>query len=362
VAGISRRRFLGAAAAAALGLSLPRGAFGADADSFVRRRGRQLVLGGRPWGLYGASAYGTTNPGGPGDISDLVGLAADAGLNTIRIVNFLEEGSPSAPRDPAVAAFDPASWDRVDAVLAALRRAGLKAILDLSTYRNLVQNWLVATGATTTPYSWDWGPFLRFVATRQNRATRRAYRNDPTIAIVSFAGEPNPPNSGEPLKPTTVELTRFYRAAFRAWRRFDDAHLLSNGGFIHLDWEERYGNPAGSGIDWRAIFALEENDVPAIHTYPSIPSRADDFASPKVSVYCASIRKPWLTEEFGLPQTTPDADRATWFQDVYDIQRDLGSAGVAFWNLGRELPTSGASFDVNPATPLTWATVQANRP
>jgi hypothetical protein len=358
---LTRRRFLGGAAAGVSALSLPARALAAPSE-FVWRLGPNLMRGLRRWRLHGASSYGTTNPGGTESIADLVTLAVGARLNTVRIVNFLDEGSPSNPSDPSVAPFDPAAWRRVDALLAALRAAGMNAILDLSTYRNLLQNRLIATGSTTTPYSVDWGPFVRFVSTRRNTVTNRLYVLDPTIAIVAFAGEPNPPNSGEPLKPTTDELTSFYRRTLSQWKRTDPLHLLSNGGFIHLDWEERFGNPNGSGIDWRAIFALPANDVPSIHTYPALPSVADDFQSPKVAAYCASIRKPWLTEEFGLEQSVGDTVRANWFADVYGIQSTRRSSGAAFWNLGPELPSSGASFDVNPGTPLTWNVVRSNTP
>ena len=53
---------------------------------------------------------------------------------------------------------------RVDTTLDAFRRNGLKAILDLSAYRNCLQNWLVAHGSTVTPYSYNWSSFIQFVA------------------------------------------------------------------------------------------------------------------------------------------------------------------------------------------------------
>jgi hypothetical protein len=353
--------FGAAAAAGVTALSLTDRAE-ASANLLIWRRGATLMRGSRPWRLNGGSSYGTTNPGGTEPITDLVGLAQVAQLNTVRIVNFLNEGSTSNPSDPNVTPFDPAAWARVDALLAALGAAGMNAILDLSTYRNLLQNHLIATNRTTTPYSVDWGRFVRFVSTRRNTINKRAYVLDPTIALVSIAGEPNPPNSNEPLKPTTDELTAFYRRTLGQWKSHDPVHLLSNGGFIHLDWEERYGNPKGSGIDWRTIFALRNNDVPAIHTYTSDvdPTAAVDFQSPKVAAYCASIRKPWITEEFGLKQSVGDGVRATYFSGVYGTQRTQGSNGAAFWNLGRQLPTDGQSFDVNPDTPLTWNVVRTN--
>jgi mannan endo-1,4-beta-mannosidase len=291
----------------------------------------------------------------------MLDLAAQAGLNTIRIVNFIDEQG-----DPAVAPYRESDWRRVDRIIDELRKRDMKAILDLSTFRNCLQNWGVAHGGTVTPYSQDWSPFVDFVLRCRNTVDHRPYSSDPAIAMVSFAGEPNPPGSGEPLRPTTAELTSFYARVFAHWRGHDRNHLLSAGGFIHLDWEERFGNKKGSGIDWRAIFALRDNDVPAIHTYPDPIDRAHEYQSPKVAAYCTSIGKPWLTEEFGISQYHADSERAYWYSTVYEIQADLGSAGASFWNLGPELTPAGqadpTTYDTNPSTPLTWAAVQAAAP
>ena len=283
------------------------------------------------------------------------------GLNTVRLVNFLDErGLDSA------APYDETRWSKVDAALDSLKTNGLKAILDLSTYRNHLQNLALNAGSTTTPYSQNWKPFIRFAAGRTNTVNGMKYKSDPTVAIVSFAGEPNAPNSGEPLKPTTQELTDFYATVFAQWRGIDKSHLLSSGGLLQIDWEERFGNPSGSGIDWKAIFSLQQNDVPSIHNYGL--NNADqpvDYVSPKVSPYCAQIGKPWITEEFGFEQSRGDDVRAGLYQQVYDIQGTYGSAGVAFWNLGNEVvpaPTVPTTFDTNPNTPLTWAVVQGAAP
>jgi endo-1,4-beta-mannosidase len=313
------------------------------------------VLRGHAWKIYGASNYGTINPGASGTIEDTTSLALQAGLNTVRLVNFLDESGldPNAP-------YDETSWRRVDGSIDSLARHGLKAILDLSTFRNYLQNRAIVTGSTVTPYSQDWGPFIHFVATRKNTVTKVLYKNDPTIAIVSFAGEPEAPNSTEPLKPTTQELTNFYSRVFTQWRALDPNHLLSSGGLDQLDWEERYNNPNGSGIDWQAIFSLPGNDVPSIHNYGLNADPSFDYVTPKVAPYCAQIGKPWVTEEFGFEQSIGDDTRSSLFDQIYSEQTQYNSAGVLFWNLGAEYKRD--TFDVNGQTPLTWATVQQNAP
>jgi endo-1,4-beta-mannosidase len=322
---------------------------------FVKRSGTQFLLNGRQWKMYGGSNYGTINPGAAGTIAGTTSLAVSAKLNTVRLVNYLDESGVDSN-----APYDESSWRRVDQSLASLAKSGLKAILDLSTYRNYLQNHALAAGSTLTPYSQDWGPFIHFVATRKNTVNRVLYKNDPTIAIVSFAGEPNAPNSEEPLKPTREELTNFYSRVLSQWRALDPNHLLSSGGLDQIDWEERFNNPDGSGIDWQAIFALPGNDVPSIHNYGLTKVPSTDYVSPKVSAYCAQLGKPWITEEFGFSQAEGDSARAAHYQQIYDEQSTYGSAGVLFWNLGGEV--SSDTFDVNSDTPLTWATVQANAP
>lgn len=366
-ASLSRRRFLQLAGIAGLATVVPSASPAFAAPSrFVSRVGTRLYAGGRPWYLYGGSTYGTSNLGGAGTIADTISLGQAAGLNTLRIVNFFDERglSDSAP-------FDPTAWGRVDALLDAMRRAGLRAILDLSAYRNHLHNRALQTGSTVTPYGQDWSRFIRFVARRVNSVNGTTYKRDPTIALVSFAGEPNPPNSEEPLKPTTQELTAFYARVFSQWKKEDTKHLVSSGGLLHIDWEELYGNPSGSGIDWKAIASLPKHDVPAIHTYWASfpPTPVNDFKTPKFASYCAGIGKPWITEEFGFLQQPFDpstgiqyseADRGSWFDTVYGIQLDRNAAGVAFWNLGREVHP--ASHDVNPDTPMTWSSVVGHAP
>jgi streptogramin lyase len=376
---------------------------------FVTASGTQLMLEGRPWYLYGASTYGTSNPGGSQPIAAEIELATGGGLNTLRIVDMFDESGidPDAP-------YSEAAWAHIDALLAAIDGAQLHAILDLSAFRNHLQNrelflrglaatragyptpaecasrsgdeltrcvgarWCIENAAScTNPYSnaraGEWDSFLEFVATRTNTETGLEYRLDPTIAIVSFAGEPNPPNSGEPLKPTTQELTDFYERVFGQWKAHDSNHLVTTGGLLHIDWEELFGG--SSGIDHEAIFGLANQDVLSVHNYfGHLPATAvNDTKTEVIAAAAADVGRPWITEEFGFPQTPVDsstattyseADRGAWFRNMYETQLappvGVPSAGVAFWNLGSE--HASESHDVNPQTPATWAAVREFAP
>jgi len=300
---------------------------------FVQACGTSLCLNGTTWQLYGATIYA-----GYDDPAGRIALAKSAGLNTLRLVNFIDPADTMA--DLAVVK----NWIRLDLIIADAHASGLRVILDLSDYRNL----LVKAGRN--PYTTDWGPFLQTVADRINTVSGLRYRDDPTIALVSFSGEVEPIKSPKNvLGVTTGEVTDFFRRTFAEWRSFDPNHLMSTGGLGQLDWP--------SGVDWRSIMALPGSDVCSIIAYgdsttSTIPS--------EVESYCGTLGRPWITEEFGTPIKIGDASRAKWYGHVIQENRDHNSAGTAFWNLGPQ--TIPDSFDVNPQSPILWAAVVSDAP
>jgi hypothetical protein len=196
---------------------------------------------------------------------------------------------------------------------------------------------------------------VAFVTQRSNTVSGVRYADDPTIAVVAFAGEVEPLNTpANAIGITPQQVTSFFERTMGAWRAVDAHHLLSSGGLLQLDWD--------SGIDWRAIFGLADDDVCSIHDY----SNADQMVTtPAVATYCGSLGKPWITEEFGWAQATGDATRAAAFSAMYALQVRYAAAGVAFWNLGTQMTGTGGvveTHDVNPSTPLTWSVVQTNAP
>jgi hypothetical protein len=276
-------------------------------------------------------------------------LANGAKLNLLRITNFLNEGA----NDPALASapYDAARWALVDQYLAADAAAGDHTLLDLSTFRNLAWNNCLGP-------SYDWGSYLSWVANRVNTVNGRVYDQDPSLAIVALAGEQNPPgsytltaNNGQPctLSYTTSDLTAFFQRTLSESRHFFPSQLSETGGFLHLDYN--------AGIDWQTIMGDADDQVCSLHVY----SPGDATVSvPNVSSYCGSLGKPWIDEEFGFPQSDGDTTRASDFKGQYALSTQYGAAGTLFWNLGPQV--AGDTYDVNPNTPNTWATVLANVP
>jgi hypothetical protein len=309
-----------------------------------------LCADSAPWRLYGATIY---HPGnlppewGIVDPSGTVALARAAGLNAVRLTDFL-----STTGDPSAAPFDAVPWARVDTMIAAAEKAGLHVALSLADYREMLWN------SCVDPYTTNWSRYLTYVGDRVNTVTGRVYKDDPTIAFVSIAGEPlqvgrhtfTAETTRRPctITYTTHDLTAFYKSTTRQWKALGGSVLVDSGGLGYLDL-------ADSGIDWRSIFSLPTNAFCAIKTYGGMQAWAHNARA-----YCAAIRKPIIDEEFGWDQSAGDSRRAAQFQAQYAQLRGMGFAGVAFWNLGYERATS--SYDVSPATPLTFEAVEANAP
>ena len=301
--------------------------------SFVTACGSALCLLGRAWRMHAASDYNST-----ATAARRAAMAGSAGINTLRLVALLDEAG-----SPATAPYDEARWIGVDERIAAAARHGLKVLVDLSTYRNLLAN------AGIEPYSHDWGPFLQVLLNRRNTVTGVKYAEDPTIAMFSLAGEVEPEPRRAVGGGARADVTEFFRRTLLQAKAIDGNHLWSSGGLLHLDWD--------SGIEWRTIMSLRQNDVCSIHNYS-----AQDTAitTPRVAQHCRDLGKPWITEEFGYPQSVGDAERARRFRAMFELQRRHGSAGVGFWNLGDELAPN--SHDVNEQTPAVWAAIRENAP
>ena len=308
-----------------------------------------LCLNGSPWYMNGASVFnpglrpeqsGYLNPAGT------VALAQRAGLDTVRLVNYL-----SATGIPDSTPYLQSAWEQVDRMIADAGAAGLHVDLDLSDYRNILWNNCI------NPYTSDWSKFIRFVATRRNTVTGRIYAQDSTIAMLGISGEPLPvgshtfmaPDTGKSctLAYTSQELTAFYARTTGLWKQLGVTVMVNPGGLGYL-------NEANSGIDWKAIFALPSVDLCDIKTYGGMLAYAGTVAG-----YCASIGKPWVDEEFGWQQSDGDAQRAAALLGTCTTVFNEGSSGADFWNLGYEI--GATSYDIGPGTPKALAAVGSCR-
>ena len=357
----------------------------ATLGGFVQASGTSLVLDGQPFQVFGAAIYQTSNYGHTADPDQIFGWADDAHLNTLRLTDIFEQttNDPNAP-------YREADWQWIDGLIARSQDEGLKVILDLSSYRNWLvwsaqidHGWVTNCADTATPaeraevdfplldpytvaHRADWTQFMTFVANRVNTVSGITYRNDPTILVVSIAGEPV--GAGYDIcgrASSEQELTDFFAWSLAEWKSLDPHHLRSTGG-LHGTYAGLDGNgdpiPSTQQVDGIAIFSLADNTLPSLHTYPPRTTQLPlaDGQTPVLAPVAQDLGKPWFTEEFGFMQDDGDSFRASEFDFVFDEQTAYGSVGSLFWNLGPEIGVG--TFDVNPSTPLTWARVLAEAP
>ena len=317
------------------------------AGNFVYACGTQLCLDGAPFVIKGATAYGQyTNPAGE------VALAKSEGINVLELSEFDSEYQVLPDTESS------ATWDTVDAFVAAAGAAGMHVIFNLSEYGQSLQN------AGYTPTAVDWGPYLSFIANRVNTVTGVVYKDDPTMAMIELWGEIPAPNYPDRAG-TTAQLTSWFAQSETEWHALAPNILVSTGGFSYI-------NDPGSGIDWQTIMANPSDQVCAVE----VNSLGDlDTSVRNVSAYCQGLSKPWFlaawssclgTAHFSgdLDHWPDDAARAADATAMYAVAAGrspaaMPSVGADFWNLASDPIEAPGSCDIGPQVPLTAAAVAA---
>ena len=310
------------------------------AGPFLASNGASLTCAGRPVALTGFTFYPALiggarawhDPHFSAYIDHILDMGAAAGQNLMRATDQWDSHTGGQTAD------DPTVWANMDYLMNAAGARGIFVVVDLSSFR-----WLLMSQGVDPNRTDLWTSFATKVAAR--------YRDNPAVAFYSIAGEPAPPATPAALN----TLLGFYRATSQALRDADPNHLITVGGFNHMEDHPAIGW-------WQAIDALPTNDIVAVKTY----SQHDLDLMPAIASYGRSVGKPVVDEEFGMPQGYGDArsaggaaynglsaGRAPFFDSVYSAGRKLGFAGFIVWNLGCQ--TGSTSYEVSPRTPAAWS-------
>ena len=318
---------------------------GSTSGPFLRATGTRITCAGQPVELTGFTFYPSLlggakawhDPSFPTYIDHALAMGAAAGQNLIRATDQWDSHTPGQTANDSIV------WSNMDYLLSAARKKGMFVVVDLSAFR-----WLLTSQGSDPSRADLWVPFIDQVAAR--------YRDNPAVAFYSIAGEPKPPATPADLQ----SLTDFYRTTSEALRAADPNHLITLGGFNHME-----DHPELNW--WQSLDQLATNDIVAVKTY----SQHDLDLMPAIAAYARSTGKPAVEEEFGMPQGYGDGTfaggaaynglaggRADFFEAVYSSGSQLGYAGFVFWNMGCEIgPTS---YEVSPKTPAVWAVVSSH--
>lgn len=312
-------------------------------STFVTARGPRLVVAGRSIVFLGSSFYPSPVGGASAwhrptfraYIDRILAMQAAAGLNLIRPTDYWS----SAAQGQAMT--DSVLWANMDYLIGAAKARGIWVEMDLSAWKKFLQN------EHRDPYdAANWMPFLDWVGAR--------YRNEPAIAFWYLSGEPPVPKTAA----ACTAMVSFFRAITDHMRAIDPNHLISAGGFNHMN-DER------TCAWWQEIYRLPNNQVLAYKTY----SNHDLALTPTITAFADSVDKPLINAEFGEPQGVGDCSwsgvaynglrvgRAEFYRQVLEAGRRGGAVGFLFWNLGPELGPK--SYEVSPAQPCLWHELQA---
>lgn len=324
------------------------GQSGNGQNTFVGKDGSTFVYHGSsvkfygytfyPSSIGGASAWHTTTF--TNYIDHIINMGSSLGQNLIRPTDYWdihdlhpEQGSQNV-------------WKNVDCLVCAAQQRSIFVELDVSAFQKvLLSQHLDAFDPN------NWKTFLTAVG--------KHYTNQSSVAFYSLVGEPQIPNTSDELN----KLVNFYRVTTDTLRAADSHHLITAGGFNHME-QETPDLPW-----WHDIYSLPNNDIAAFKTYSS-----DDLhLMPTIAAFAKKIGKPALDEEFGTPQGLGDAifvggdgfngiqtSRAQFFQDVYATGEPVNIQGFVFWDLGCDLRSD--SFQINPNTPATWLVIGQHGP
>jgi hypothetical protein len=320
----------------------------AGQGSFVGNNGTELVYQDNPLKLYGNTFYPATIGGASAwykpeftqYIDHILEFDLQAGQNLVRPTDFWDDQYHDQRQ------VDVNIWKNMDYLVCAAKQRGIFVEMDVSAFGHF----LISQGSD--PY--DAGNWLAFLD-----AVGKHYTNQTAIAFYSILGEPTAPKDVAAMN----RLVGFYRAVTDELSRADgEHHLIMAGGFNHME-DETAQTPW-----WQQIYALPHNTIIGFKTY----SQSDLELIPTIAAFAKGIGKPFVDEEFGLPQGMGDArstgkvynslqeGRAQFYEQVYSIGETGGVAAFVFWDMGCQL--GNGSYQVSPLTPAVWSVIQKHAP
>ena len=379
-------------------LGSPAGVIAQSAQSsqsaFVRVRGTQLLLHGRPYRYIGTNYwYGgllaTQGAAGKARLTQELNFLNQKGVTNLRVMIGAEGLSNGyqyrvlQPLQTAPGRFDPKIMASLDYLLAELRKRNMKAVLyftntwewsgGLGQYlmwhgypnpslpKNPNYDWdkfraYIAQFYTCAPCQADVDSYVRYVLGRTNRVTGRKYVNDPTIMAWEILNEPRPM-----LASATPAFEAWIRHVAALVKSLDKNHLLTTGseGDIASDnnlgvYERLHADPH---IDYLTIHIWPRNwdwfrDTATAKSLPTVLANARAYVGRHVAV-AARLKKPLVMEEFGLPRdgqkfgaSAPTALRNQFYATLFDFTQGHTPAsrviaGYNFWTFsgtGRPKP------------------------
>ncbi|MEK6283814.1 MAG: cellulase family glycosylhydrolase [Acidobacteriota bacterium] len=333
-------------------------------DSFVRTRGSQFVIGGRPFRFVGANVAIMYRDEDRARMPETLARASQAGMRVVRVWASGEGG----PNDLGPLT-DLADWPRLHPFRWAPGQWNEEAFVHLDKViaeaaRNkiLVQlclaNWWRDTGGITQYLRWagindaarDDLPFgidahramlfytneetrslyrehLEKLATRRNTITGTLYRDDPNIFGWELI------NEGQAITGREAERRAWIAEMSAYLKSLDPNHIIAPGTWGYRTAAERR--------EWLRDHQLPNIDYCDVHNYPrpdtdvfvDSPAAMREFVDNRAAA-AFSLKKPLVFGEFGMgPEGYNGFSQVEWFRAFFESNVRAGSAGAMFWIL-----------------------------
>jgi mannan endo-1,4-beta-mannosidase len=336
-------------------------------SNFVRARGTQFSLDGKPFRVAGANNY-YLGFESEAMVEPVLDLALQMGLNALRTWAFLDCGAAtpgSAPVNAKGGVYfqyqnsitgkvefndGPDGLERLDLTIFLAEQKGIRLILPFVNYWddfggvNQYLQWFGLTGRDQFyrhPEARNaYRNYVEHLLLRVNTRTGRQYRDEPAILAWELANEPRCVNAaGDPL-PDGIETLLGWASEMSSFvRSLDSNHLIGVGDEGYFRHNFAFGNRlynGSSGVDCERLLGIPTIDFGTCHLYPDFaPSEAPvSFGARWVREHIDAgqrASKPMLIEEYGLKIHSGSASRDTAFQVWLDQVVASQGAGALLW-------------------------------
>lgn len=317
--------------------------------TFITRRGGDFVKDGTVWRWSGTNCY-YLHTASHYMIDSVLDDISAMQLKTVRAWAFLD-GAPSGDvvLQPKPYVYDEDSFEHLDYTVYKAGQLGLRLVLTLTNnwpdYGGMSQyvTWFGAAGHddfyTNAEIRRCYKAYAKHVMGRVNRYTGLKYTNDPTVMTWELANEPRcaSDTSGDTLVAWADEMSRYVK-------RLAPRQLVAVGD------EGMYGDPKATdypyttyeGVAWKRLVSLPAVDYGTVHLYPvgwgeTVNPQA--WGRKWITDHIrdgATIGKPVVVEEFGLPDSTqangyPEATLVAAYTDWTKAVEAAGGAGDSAW-------------------------------
>lgn len=351
----------------------------ARSNAFVRTRGSQFVVAGKPFRFAGANVSVMYRDEDRERMPETLRQASQAGIRVVRVWASGEGG----PNDIGPVGADSKDWPRTHPLRWAPGNWNEesfvhldKVIAEASRNNLLVQlclvNWWRDTGGITQYLRWAgitdaadekfhfginpdramlfytneetrrlYREHLEKVVNRRNTVTGILYRDDPNIFGWELMNEAQAVTGRwEERRAWIAEMSTYLKS-------LDPNHIVTPG-----DWGYR---TAAERREWLRDHLLPNVDYCDVHHYPrpdadlfvDSPAALRGFIDNRAAA-ALSIRKPLVLGEFGMgPEGYEGFSQVEWYRAFFEGNVSAGTAGAMFWIL---TPDLGRGYGVTYAT------------